>query len=251
MIEIENLNKSFLTGSNDKIQVLHNLSLSLKKGEYTMLIGSNGSGKSTLLNIIAGNIQPDSGNIYFANSLVNAQSDFQRAGQLTRIFQNPIAGTAPDLTILENFRLAYLRRRSKKLKLGITNSFKKLVTKHLNDLDMGLEFQLNREVKQLSGGQRQALTLSMAMIDPPKYLLLDEPTAALDPDTAQKVLSLANHYIRKHQITALHITHNLREAIDYGDRLVLLKSGSIDREVSNNQKQNLSIDDVMLWYHKE
>lgn len=250
MINIQQVSKSFDVSREESLPVLNNLSLQIKHGEYLILIGSNGSGKSTLLNLIAGTLSPDNGSVALDSQMTSDMAEYQLASLLSRVFQDPKAGTASDLTILENFRLAYLRSKPKRLHLGINPRFRQLVKTHLSELQMGLEHQLNKPVGQLSGGQRQALTISMAMINPPRYLLMDEPTAALDPETATKVLKIADHYIHKHDITTIHITHNLKEALEYGNRLILLKNGSVAKDLNNKQKSSLTLKEMLGWYHQ-
>lgn len=251
MLKIIDVQKYFTDGTGHSFQALKNINLEFPKGSFTVLVGGNGSGKSTLLNLIAGNISCDHGKVLLDNQPIHNLSDYQRARFLSRMFQDPSAGTAGDLTILENFRLAALRRKRKGLNVGINSSFKREVQQQLSKLGLGLEDKVDNLISQLSGGQRQAITLLMATFDPPQLFLLDEPTAALDPKAAELLIKLADQTIRAHPLTAIMVTHNMREAMQYGDRLIQLHQGEIRRDLSPSQKSRLDPLEVMQWFHEE
>jgi len=248
MLSIESLYKTFSMGGNEKITALNNVNLVLDKGSFTTIIGGNGSGKSTLLNCIAGNIQSDSGTIKLNGKDITKQPVYQRAGSISRLFQDPNAGTAPDLSIVENFRLAAIRSSGKKLKLGITRPFRQQTAEILEPLGLGLEDKLDQSVGQLSGGQRQAMALLMALFDPPLLLLLDEPTAALDPKAAKFIMELADQKISELGLTCLWVTHNMQDAIQFGTRLIQMHQGVIRRDILTDQKQTLNALDLMGWF---
>jgi putative tryptophan/tyrosine transport system ATP-binding protein len=211
MIQLKNLSKTFFAGSNYEIRALSKVSLQIEQGEYMVLVGANGSGKSSLLNAIAGSLKLDSGQIIFQHTDVSQLADFQRSKWIARIFQNPLSGTAPDLSILDNFRLAALRTQTKGFRMGINRNFRQKVREKIALLQMGLEDKLDQAMASLSGGQRQALTLIMAVMDNAQILLLDEPTAALDPKSAQNVMQKSAQIIQEFNLTAILVTHDLKD----------------------------------------
>jgi putative ABC transport system ATP-binding protein len=248
MIEIRNLNKTFHPGTERQVIAVKNLDLSLEDGSFNLLIGSNGSGKSTLLNLIAGNIFPDSGTISISDKPIQSTPSYKRSSLIARIFQDPTAGTAPDLSLLDNFRLAALRTQKKGLRIGIDAAFRKVVAAHVSILDMGLENRLNQPMSSFSGGQRQALSLLMATFDKLDVLLLDEPTAALDPKSAVRILELTQRIVAEKKIIAIMVTHELRQCIQVGTRIIQLSEGQIIRDVSGNQKTQLRLEDLANWF---
>ncbi len=249
MIQLNNINKTFNRGQATENNAIQQLSLSINPKEFVVIVGSNGSGKSTLLNCIAGNILVDSGTIIFNNDIdVTALKDYQRTKWVSRIFQNPLIGTAPDLSILDNFRLAALRTQSKKIKVGINNEFISKVKEDLASLKMGLENKIHQPVGSLSGGQRQAITLLMSVFDVSSILLLDEPTAALDPKSANIVMETANRLITSLHLTAILVTHNLKEATTFGNRIIQMHQGKIIKDLSQNEKEKLSSTDIFQWF---
>jgi putative ABC transport system ATP-binding protein len=248
MINLSNISQTFHKGKANEIKALININLEIKKGEYVVIIGANGSGKSTLLNIIAGNQFPDKGNITINDVEVSDYAEHQRSKWIARIFQNPLSGTAPDLSIIDNFRLAALRTQNKNLKIGINNAFIKAVKDKILLLGMGLENKLDQAMGSLSGGQRQALTLIMAIMDEVNILLLDEPTAALDPKSAEILMQSADNIIKQYNLTAILVTHNIKDAQKYGNRIIQMSEGTLLRDIATNDKKNLSTNDLYKWF---
>lgn len=248
MICLKEISKTFFKNTPNEIRALEGVSLEFPKGEFAILIGANGSGKSTLLNAIAGTIGVDKGEIIFEQNKVNALKDYSRSRWIARIFQNPLAGTAPDLSILDNFRLAALRTRKKTLQIGITTKFRRNVQEKIALLGMGLENKLEQKMGALSGGQRQALTLIMAVMDEAKILLMDEPTAALDPKSAVVLMEKAQEIINEFQLTALLVTHDLRDAHHYGNRLIQMKEGRVWKDLDASEKSTLSQNELFEWF---
>lgn len=248
MIRISNLSVTFNKGAASQVTALNDVSVNISKGEFVVLLGSNGSGKSTLLNVIAGTVTPDSGAVIVENTEVTRLPEYSRSRWISRIFQDPMAGTAPELSVLENFRLASLRTGRKALVNGINSSFRNHVAHQVAQLGIGLEKRLDVSVGSLSGGQRQALTLLMAATDKSGVMLLDEPTAALDPKTASQVMTLADRIIRENQITAVLVTHNLRDAASFGTRIILMSEGKIVKDVNKADSGNPAINDLFSWF---
>ena len=249
MLSVERVSKIFNPKRSNAVVALSDVSLQIKQGEFVTIIGTNGSGKSTLLNLIAGSLFPSSGRIIWNNQEITRMPEHQRSRWLTRVFQNPLAGTAPDLSILDNFRLAAMRSRSKKLIIGTNAAFQQKVGDQVSALGLGLEHKLHQPIGMLSGGQRQALTLLMSVMDGSEMILLDEPSAALDPRSAQRVLQLAGEIIAQHQLTALLITHNIKDALQYGTRLIQMGEGRILRDVSPEEKKRLQPETVFNWFN--
>lgn len=240
MLKLNNISKTFNTGTINEKLALDNLSLVLNDGDFVTVIGGNGAGKSTMLNAISGVWNLDSGSIHIDDIDVTNMPEYKRAKFLGRVFQDPMMGTAADMEIEENMSLALRRGKRRTLKWGITKAEREMFKKELEILELGLETRLNDKVGLLSGGQRQALTLLMATLQKPKLLLLDEHTAALDPKTAAKVLELSDKIIRSNKLTALMITHNMNDAIKYGNRLIMMNSGKIVFDVSGEEKKKLT-----------
>jgi putative ABC transport system ATP-binding protein len=248
MIELEHITKVFNKGKVNEVAAVQDVSLRIAKGEFAVMIGSNGSGKSTLLNMVAGSELGSKGTITINGVNVSSLPDYRRSKWMARVFQNPFNGTAPDLTILDNFRLAALRAQPKKLSIGINNTFKKTVQDKIAMLGMGLENKITQLMGSLSGGQRQALTLLMSVMDDTEILLLDEPTAALDPRSAQVVLTLADALIKQYHLTALLVTHNLKDAHQYGNRLIQMQEGRVLRDLPAADKQALLLTELFEWF---
>ena len=248
MIELQHITKVFNRGQVNEVTALSDVSLNIRKGEFVVVIGSNGSGKSTLFNIIAGAETPTSGNVIIDNKDVTKLPEYKRSQWIARVFQNPLSGTAPDLSIIDNFRLAALRTTQKKLVIGVNDAFKKTVRDKIATLGMGLENKIEQQMGSLSGGQRQALTLLMSVMDKTDILLLDEPTAALDPRSANTILQTADTLIKEYHLTAILITHNLKDAYQYGNRLVQMNEGKLLRDLHTTAKAALKQQDLFEWF---
>jgi putative ABC transport system ATP-binding protein len=248
MIKLENISRTFNRGKANEVKAIENLTLTIAAQDYLVILGANGSGKSTLLNLIAGSILPGSGTVKVDDHDVTHLHDYQRSRWVARVFQNPLSGTAPDLNILDNFRLAALRTQAKGLKIGTSNAFRQQVQDKIALLGMGLENKLMQAMGTLSGGQRQALTLLMSVMDDCKILLLDEPTAALDPRSAGLVMETASKLIAEFKLTAILITHNLKDAHTQGNRLIHMGEGRILKDYSKEKKLNLTQNNLFEWF---
>ena len=245
MLRIENIKKTFNPGTiNEKI-ALAGVDLVLEDGEFVTVIGSNGAGKSTLLNAIAGVWLVDDGKIYIDDVDVTKLSENKRARYIGRVFQDPMMGTAADMWIEENLALAHRRGQKRGLRQGITNDERETFKVLLKEFDLGLEDRLSSKVGLLSGGQRQALTLIMATLQSPRVLLLDEHTAALDPKTASKVLDVTEKIVRKSGLTTFMVTHNMKDAIIHGDRLLMLNNGKIILDIKGEEKKKLTVESLL------
>ncbi|MBQ4100728.1 MAG: ABC transporter ATP-binding protein [Oscillospiraceae bacterium] len=250
MLRIENISKTFNAGTANEKLALSNLSLTLADGDFVTVIGGNGAGKSTLLNAISGVWKPDSGSIKIGGVDVTSMPEHKRAKFLGRVFQDPMMGTAADMQIDENLALAKRRGKVRGLGWGISSAERKEYAEMLAQLDLGLETRLSSKVGLLSGGQRQAVTLLMAAMNNPKLLLLDEHTAALDPKTAAKVLEITDRIVSTNKLTTLMITHNMRDAINHGNRLIMMHEGNIIVDVSGEDKKKLTVEDLMNMFTK-
>ncbi len=245
MIKVKTIHKKFNPGTANEVYALQGVNLEVKKGEFITLIGTNGSGKSTLLNAVAGTFFPDSGSIEIAGRDVTNKKDFQRAWSISRVFQNPFSGTAPDMSISENLHLAFLRGSKSYPKMGLTSDRIKQYKKEVQQLEMQLEDRLDNVIGTLSGGQRQALTLLMAVITEPKVLLLDEHTAALDPKSAAQITKLTEKFITRGQLTTLMVTHSMQQALDLGNRTIMMNKGEIIDDISEKERRGLSVNDLL------
>ena len=248
MLNIENLNKTFDIGTPIANHALKGVSLHLQAGDYVTVIGGNGAGKSTLLSSVAGTFSPDTGRITIDGVDVTHLSEHKRAGYLGRVFQNPILGTVPNMNIEENLALAYRRGKRRGMSWYITSKERTLYKERLATLELGLENRLGDKAGLLSGGQRQALTLMMATLKQPKLLLLDEHTAALDPKTAPKVLEIGDKIISENGLTTLMVTHNMRDAIRHGNRLIMMSGGKIVLDISGKEKAALTVDALIAMF---
>lgn len=248
MITLNSVNKTFNRGKASAVTAIKNVSLNIAAGEFVVIVGSNGSGKSTLLNLVAGSVYADEGTVQINGNNVTRVADHERSKWVARVFQNPLSGTAPDLSIIDNFRLAAIRTKRKGLSVGVNAGFRDKVKGHIATLGMGLENKLEQPMGTLSGGQRQALTLLMSVMDSCKVLLLDEPTAALDPRSAETVMRTADQLIRDFNLTAILITHNLKDAYQYGTRLIQMDEGAIVRDASVQEKKTLTQNDIFSWF---
>ena len=248
MLEIRNINKTFNPGTINANHALKDLSLDLADGESIAVIGGNGAGKSTLLNAVAGVWGVDSGSITLGGIDVTHLPEFKRAKYIGRVFQDPMMGTAANMQIEENLALAARRGERRGLRIGITKAEREEYREKLKILGLGLEDRMTSKVGLLSGGQRQALTLLMASMNKPKLLLLDEHTAALDPKTAAKVLEITDKIVTENHLTTLMITHNMRDAITHGNRLIMMQDGRVIVDVEGEAKQKLTVEDLLKLF---
>lgn len=245
MLEMKAVKIVFHAGTVNEKTALAGVDLHLAPGEFVTVIGGNGAGKSTLLNCVSGAYAPTSGEIWIDGQNVTHMPEHRRAKLLGRVFQDPMMGTAGNMWIEENLALALRREQKRGLRWGITQKEREMFKEQLRRLDLGLEDRLSTKVKLLSGGQRQALTLLMATLQKPKLLLLDEHTAALDPKTARKVLELSEQIIEEHGLTSLMVTHNMRDAIRYGNRLIMMHDGRVAVDVSGEEKKKLTVEALL------
>ena len=250
MLKIENVKKTFNAGTVNEKVALNGLNLHLKEGEFVTVIGGNGAGKSTMLNAVAGVWGVDSGTITIGGVNVTELPEYKRAKYIGRVFQDPMMGTAATMQIEENLALAARRGKPRTLRAGITKAEREAYIEQLKILDLGLEDRMTAKVGLLSGGQRQALTLLMATLQQPKLLLLDEHTAALDPKTAAKVLEATQKIVERDNLTTLMITHNMRDAIAYGNRLIMMHEGRIVVDVSGEEKKHLTGEQLMSLFSR-
>ena len=250
MLEIKEIWKTFNAGTVNEKQALRGVSLTLNDGDFCTVIGGNGAGKSTMLNAVAGTFPVDAGTISIGGTDVTHLPEFKRAKFIGRVFQDPMMGTAPTMQIIENLALAARRGQNRGLKWGITKAEKEQYQEMLHGLDLGLEDRLTSKVGLLSGGQRQALTLLMASLQKPKLLLLDEHTAALDPKTAAKVLELSDRIVEENHLTTMMVTHNMKDAIAHGNRLIMMYDGHIVIDVSGEEKKKLTVPQLLELFSK-
>lgn len=250
MLKINNVCKTFNSGTINEKVALDNINLALEPGDFVTIIGGNGAGKSTILNMIAGVYPIDCGYIYLDGQNISLLPEYKRAKLIGRVFQDPMLGTAGDMEIQENLAMANRRGKHRGLHWGITKKEKTQFQEVLKRLELGLEDRMTSKVGLLSGGQRQALTLLMATLQKPKLLLLDEHTAALDPRTAKKVLTLTKEIVAEQQLTALMVTHNMKDAILYGNRLIMMHEGNIILDVKGKEKENLKVTDLLEMFEK-
>ena len=248
MLELKKISKTFFPGTVNAKTALDGLNLTLNDGDFVTVIGGNGAGKSTMLNIIAGTYPVDTGSILLDGKDITKLPEHKRAAYLGRVFQDPMLGTAPNMQIDENLALAARRGQARTLKWGITKAEQEQYREMLKDLGLGLEDRMSAKVGLLSGGQRQALTLLMATLKKPDLLLLDEHTAALDPKTAMKVLEISQSIVKKNNLTTLMITHNMKDAIAYGNRLIMMDAGKIILDISGEEKKSLTVPDLLAKF---
>ena len=250
MLEIQNIHKTFNPGTINEKVALNGVNLNLNPGDFVTIIGGNGAGKSTTLNAIAGVWSVDEGKIIIDGVDITKLSEHKRALYLGRVFQHPMTGTAATMSIEENMAIAARRGERRGLGWGITKKERERYKEALKELDLGLEDRLSSKVGLLSGGQRQAITLLMASLKKPKLLLLDEHTAALDPKTAAKVLAISDKIIQEHQLTAMMVTHNMKDAIAHGNRLIMMHEGKIIYDVAGEEKKNLKVADLLAKFEE-
>lgn len=245
LLEIKEITKVFGEGTVNEKVALNSVSLTLREGDFVTVIGNNGAGKSTLLNCIAGVHNVDKGSIVLDGKDITRLPEHKRARWMGRVFQDPLKGTAFDMTIEENLAIAYYKNKSRGLSPGITSKDRELFREKLSMLEMGLEDKMTQKVKLLSGGQRQALTLFMAAITGPELLLLDEHTAALDPAAASKVLSLTDRFAEDPKLCTLMITHNMKDALKHGNRTILMKDGQIMMDISGEERRQMTVEKLI------
>ncbi|AMB60080.1 ABC transporter ATP-binding protein [Microterricola viridarii] len=250
MLKIDNISKTFFPGTVNERKALSNLSLELHAGDFVTVIGSNGAGKSTLLNTISGKLGVDTGTISIDGRNVSKLKDYARAAYIGRVFQDPMAGTAPTLSIEQNLALALRRGKSRGLGRGVTRARREQFAEELLALELGLEKRLKAKVGLLSGGQRQALSLLMASFTQPRILLLDEHTAALDPQRAELVTTLTQNVVEKDKLTTLMVTHNMEQALRLGNRLIMMHEGRIIFEAAEAQKASMTVPDLLAEFAK-
>ncbi len=245
MITLSNIHKKFNADTQNEVYALKGINLTIREGEFVTIIGTNGSGKSTLLNLLAGAIAPDTGSVWIKGQDVTRQKDYQRARLIARVFQNPFMGTAPDMTIAENLLIASLRGRRHLLRMGLSagrlSSFREQVAR----LEMQLEDRLDNIIGSLSGGQRQAVSLLMAVIRRPDVLLLDEHTAALDPKSAAQIVALTRAFVEKENLTTFMVTHSMQQALDLGSRTLMMHKGRIIDDIPEKEKSQITVGDLL------
>ena len=245
MIQIRDVQKRFNVGTINEVHALQDINLQVQESQFVTIIGTNGSGKSTLLNAIAGSFLPDEGTVKIAGDDMSRKKDFERATHISRVFQNPYMGTAPLMTIAENLHMAYMRTRKSLPVMGLNRSLRAQFREEVRQLEMQLEDRLDSVIGTLSGGQRQAVTLLMAVITKPRVLLLDEHTAALDPKSAAQVIRLTQKFIDQGRLTAVMVTHSMQQALDLGDRTIMMHKGRIIDDISRRDKQRMTVDDLL------
>ena len=252
MLKIESVSKTFAKGTVNEKLALDNLSLTLAKGDFVTVLGSNGAGKSTLFNAIAGTFLPDSGTITLGGRDITRMPDYKRSKFIGRMFQDPLKGTAPNMTIEENLALCYLRASKSTSPFSMVSAAERREFRdRLADLGLGLEDRMNSLVGLLSGGQRQALTLLMATLVTPELLLLDEHTAALDPATAEKVLELTRKIVAENGITCMMVTHNVQSALRLGNRTIMMNGGRIVMELAGEERANITVEELLRAFHSQ
>lgn len=245
MLKLEHIYKSFNKGTVDEMLLFDDFDFEVKKGEFVSIVGSNGSGKTTLLNLICGNISADKGDVFFKDENITKFSEHKRAKYIGRVFQDPKMGTCSNLTVLENFALADNKNKHYNLSGAINKNRIEEYKKRLKECNMGLEDRLNTPVGLLSGGQRQAISLVLAGMTNIDLLILDEHTAALDPKSSEKIMELTNKLVKENNITTVMVTHNLRFATDYGNRLVMMHNGKIILDKSGEDKEKTTVNDIL------
>ena len=248
MLTLKKITKIFNQGTQDEKRALDNFSLEVAKSDFITIIGSNGAGKTTLLNAIAGTIAPDEGQLIVHGQDVTRWPDFKMARYISRVFQSPTMGTAGEMTIEENLCMAELRGKKRGLKWGVTGNRRTRYKEILKVLDLGLEDRLKQSVGMLSGGQRQSLTLLMTTLALPRVLLLDEHTAALDPRTAAKVMDLTDSMVRENKLTTLMVTHNMNQALKYGNRMVMLHQGKVQLDIQGEEKKKMTVAEIIAEF---
>lgn len=249
MLELKNVCMTFHAGTPDENRALKNINLKINQGDFITVIGSNGAGKSTLMNVIAGTYKASSGEIFYEERNVTKEPEYKRARYIGRIFQNPLLGTAGKMSLEDNMVICS-KKGSKSLKISLNNKLRAAFREQLKALDMKLENRLNDNVELLSGGQRQALTLLMAVMSKPALLLLDEHTAALDPANADLVMKLTLRFAQEYGLTVMMITHNMQQALEYGNRLLMMDGGEVILDIGREEKEKLTLDALIQKFRE-
>ncbi len=244
MLKVTNLSKKFLEGTNNEVVALKGIDFSMNRGDFLTVIGSNGAGKTTFLNLIAGSLFPSTGRVEIAGEDVTNYSEHERAAYIGRVFQEPGKGTAPGMTVAQNLSLA-LKKSNRGLRKGVTPKRKELFYEELSKLGLGLEERLDEKVRHLSGGQRQGVAVLMSTLTTPKLLLLDEHTASLDPKNASKIIEITRKLVKEKELTTIMVTHDMKQALDLGNRLTMLHRGEVIYDVNGERKKELTIDDLL------
>lgn len=250
MIELRGVSKTYNPGTVTELCLFEDFNLTVKDGEFVSVVGSNGSGKTSMLNIICGSIPVSAGDVLIDGKSINSLHEYERYRHIGRVYQNPSAGTCPSMSILENMSLADNKGKRYGLSFGVNNARKEYYREQLSTLGLGLEDKLNVKMGSLSGGQRQAVSLLMATMTPIEFLILDEHTAALDPHTAEIIMELTDKIIREKHLTAIMVTHNLRYAVEYGTRLLMMDRGHIILDRSGKEKQDATVDNLLEIFNK-
>jgi len=250
MLNFKDVSITFNEGTPDEKAALNHINLHLEKGDFVTVIGSNGAGKSTLMNVISGNLIPDVGDILIDGKEVVHLPEYKRSAYIGRVFQDPMAGTAPSMSIEENLAMAYSRNKKRRLRAGVTKKRREMFRDYLKTLNLGLEDRLSAKVGLLSGGERQALSLLMSTFTEPNILLLDEHTAALDPSRAELITNITGDVVRRSGLTTLMVTHNMQQALDLGNRIIMMDKGQIIFEASGEEKQKLTIQDLLHEFQR-
>ncbi len=250
MLELRGISKIYNPGTVTELCLFDDFSFKVADGEFVSVVGSNGSGKTSMLNIICGSIPVSGGEVLIDGKNINSLREYKRYRMIGRVYQNPAAGTCPDMTILENMSLADNKGKRYGLSFGVNNSRKNYYKEQLSSLGLGLEDKLDAKLGALSGGQRQAVSLLMATLTPIDFLILDEHTAALDPRTAEIIMTLTDKIVKEKKLTAIMVTHNLRYAVEYGTRLVMMDKGNIILDKSGKEKQDVKVEDILDIFNK-
>ena len=250
MLELRGISKIYNPGTVTELCLFDDFGFKVADGEFVSVVGSNGSGKTSMLNIICGSIPVSGGEVLIDGKNINSLREYKRYRMIGRVYQNPAAGTCPDMTILENMSLADNKGKRYGLSFGVNNSRKNYYKEQLSSLGLGLEDKLDAKLGALSGGQRQAVSLLMATLTPIDFLILDEHTAALDPRTAEIIMTLTDKIVKEKKLTAIMVTHNLRYAVEYGTRLVMMDKGNIILDKSGKEKQDVKVEDILDIFNK-
>ena len=250
MLELQHIHKYYNPGTVNEMCLFEDFNLSIKKGQFVSVVGSNGSGKTSMLNIVCGSINPDSGKILIEGQDITKEKEYRRLRRIGRVYQNPAMGTCPNMTILENMSMADHYGKFFGLSMGTNKSRIPFYQEQLRQLNLGLEDKLHVKVGSLSGGQRQAMSLLMSTMTPIDFLILDEHTAALDPKTAELIMELTDKVVREKQLTTIMVTHNLRYAVEYGDRLLMMHQGYAVMDLEGDEKKNMNVDTILEKFNE-